>query len=84
MNFATVIGFSAAILTTFSLLPQTIKTLQTKRTQDISLMTYLILTFGIFLWLVYGIIKNDLPIILANMISLILSISVLSLKIKYR
>ncbi|MBU2561163.1 MAG: SemiSWEET transporter [Nanoarchaeota archaeon] len=77
------IGLLAATGTTASLLPQIIKSYRTKRTADLSLKMYIILTTGVFLWLVYGIIKKDLPIILANAVTLALSSSILVLKIKH-
>ena len=82
-EWITVIGLIAAICTTTSFLPQVIKTLKSKKTQDISLMMYAILTTGLFLWLVYGIILNDAPLMLANGISFTLAMSVLILKIRH-
>jgi MtN3 and saliva related transmembrane protein len=77
------IGLIAAICTTSSFLPQVVKILRSKRTKDVSLPMYSILTAGLFLWLVYGFILNDLPLILANSISLTLSLCVLLLKIRH-
>lgn len=79
----TLIGLIAAICTTSSFVPQVIKILRSKRTQDVSLVMYAILTTGLFLWLVYGFIIHDIPLILANLISLTLSLSVLILKLKH-
>ncbi|MCC7572539.1 MAG: SemiSWEET transporter [Candidatus Methanofastidiosum sp.] len=84
MDNLTVIGLAAAFLTTVSSLPQVIKTIKLKETKDISFWMWSFLSGGIFLWLVYGIFKNDLPIILANGISLIFVLIVLGLKIKYK
>ncbi len=84
MDNLTVIGLAAAFLTTVSSLPQVIKTIKLKETKDISFWMWSFLSAGIFLWLVYGIFKNDLPIILANGISLIFVLIVLGLKIKYK
>ncbi len=79
----TLIGLIAAICTTSSFVPQVVKILRSKRTQDVSLVMYAILTTGLFLWLVYGFILHDMPLILANLISLTLSMSVLILKLKH-
>lgn len=79
----TLIGLIAAICTTSSFVPQVIKILRSKRTQDVSLVMYAILTTGLFLWLVYGFILHDIPLILANLISVTLSMSVLILKLKH-
>ncbi|MFC2096585.1 SemiSWEET transporter [Bacteroidota bacterium] len=60
-----------------------IKAIRTKQTNDLSLGMYTLLTTGIILWLVYGIMKNDLPIILANGVTFIFAVTILFLKIKY-
>ncbi len=82
-DWTTLIGLTAAICTTSSFLPQVIKILRSKRTKDVSLLMYAILTTGLFLWLVYGFILKDFPLILANTISLTLSLCVLLLKIRH-
>ena len=84
MNWITIIGFLAATGTTVSLLPQAIKIIKTKHAKDISLGMYLILTTGIFLWLVYGILIKDLPLIVANGISLLFSVTILILKLIHK
>jgi len=84
MNWITIIGFLAATGTTISLLPQAIKIIKTKHAKDISLGMYLILTTGIFLWLVYGILIKDLPLIVANGISLLFSVTTLILKLIHK
>jgi MtN3 and saliva related transmembrane protein len=83
MEWLTIIGLLAAICTTIAFLAQVIKTVRTKQTGDLSLLMYLILTAGLSLWLTYGLIIKNLPIISANSISLVLSITVLILKIKH-
>ena len=77
------IGIVAAICTTCSLLPQIIKILRTKRTHDISMAMYLLLTFGIVCWLVYGFMIEEFPIILANGLTVVLCFVVIIAKIKY-
>jgi MtN3 and saliva related transmembrane protein len=77
------IGFFAAFCTTIAFLPQALKIWKTKSTKDISLYMFVIFTIGVFSWLVYGIIISDLPIILANAITLILSLFILVFKLKY-
>ncbi|MBA3005430.1 MAG: hypothetical protein FP810_02335 [Desulfocapsa sp.] len=79
----TLIGLIAAICTTSSFLPQVIKTWRSKKTKDISFLMYAILALGLFLWLIYGIIIMDYPLILANGISFGLAICVLFLKIRH-
>lgn len=74
MNFIDILGFSAGICVTISVIPQILKIWKTKKVKDISLLTFSVLTFGIALWVVYGVLKNDMPIIVTNSISLSLNI----------
>ena len=78
------IGFFAAFCTTISFLPQAIKVYKSKSTKDISLYMFLIFTIGTFCWLIYGIIISSLPIMAANIITLILSFFILIYKIRYK
>lgn len=82
-DFIPYFGYLAAILTTLSFLPQAIKTIKEKNTEGISLIMYSMFTAGVLFWLMYGLFINDLPIIVANMVTLILAVSILFLKIKY-
>lgn len=84
MNITTIIGLLAAISTTSSFLPQAIKTIKTKDTSGISLGMYFLFSFGTLLWFIYGIMDSDLPIMIANGITLIFATIILSYKIKYR
>jgi MtN3 and saliva related transmembrane protein len=83
LDWTTLIGLVAATCTTCSFLPQVVKILRSKRTKDVSLLMYAILTTGLFLWLIYGFILKDLPLILANAVSFTLSMCVLILKIRH-
>lgn len=74
MEFIDVLGFFAGICVTVSVIPQIWKVWKTKKVKDISLLTFSILTFGVALWVVYGVLKNDLPIIVTNSISLTLNL----------
>ena len=78
------IGFFAAFCTTIAFLPQAIKVYKTKSTKDISLYMFLIFTLGVLSWLIYGIAISDLPIILANAITLVLSFFILIYKLKFK
>jgi MtN3 and saliva related transmembrane protein len=84
MDSITVIGLAAAACTTFSFLPQAIKVIRTKHTKDLSLGMYSILTVGVLLWLTYGILGKDLPVIIANSITSIFAMLILAMKIKYK
>ncbi|OGK19891.1 hypothetical protein A3C23_04285 [Candidatus Roizmanbacteria bacterium RIFCSPHIGHO2_02_FULL_37_13b] len=83
-NISLVVGYTAAFLTTISFIPQALKTLKEKDTKGISLHMYLIFTFGIFLWFVYGLLIKSTPIIIANFITLILTSTICFFKIKYK
>ena len=78
------IGFFAAFCTTIAFLPQAIKVYKTKSTKDISLYMFLIFTVGVISWLIYGLIINDWPVILANAVTLVLSFFILIYKLKFK
>ncbi len=80
MDSTTVIGLLAAFLTTGAYVPQAVKTWRTRRTGDLSLSMFTMVFLGTVGWLVYGILKDDLPIILANTITLGTSFVILYFK----
>lgn len=84
MNWTTAIGLIAAAFTTLSFLPQAIKTIKMKEAKDISIIMYICMMVGLALWLTYGILLSNLPIIVANSVSLGFSVLILGLKIKYK
>jgi len=77
------IGSAAATLTTTSFIPQAVRIFRTCHTTDISLGMYTLFTFGVSLWLVYGIQLSSWPIIVANAVTLLLAGTVLAMKIKF-
>lgn len=81
MSFITIMGFAAAALTTSSFVPQAIKTIRTKDTRSISFFMYLLFSAGTLLWLLFGIFSDNLPIIIANAITLVFAVIILSYKI---
>lgn len=84
MESTTLIGLLAAFCTTSAFIPQVVQILKTGNTDGISLMMYTIFTLGVSMWLVYGVIMDDLPMILANLITLILACMVLGLTLYKR
>ncbi|HTM93439.1 MAG TPA: SemiSWEET transporter [Flavisolibacter sp.] len=84
MDWVKVVGYLAAMATTIAFLPQAFHTIKTKDTKGISLGMYLVFTFGVVMWLLYGIFTNDVSIISANAITLILTIIILVYKLKYK
>lgn len=83
MDSITALGVAAGIITTASFLPQVIKTWKTRHTKDISIYMFSLLVFGMSLWLVYGIVKEDVPLILANAVTIGLASIILFFKIKH-
>ena len=74
-------GTAAAFLTTASFLPQVIKTLHTRDTGGISLIMYVAFVVGVALWFVYGLLLHEPPIWIGNAVTLVLSATVLTMKI---
>jgi MtN3 and saliva related transmembrane protein len=77
------IGYGAAILTTAAFVPQALKSWSSRDLSGVSLGMYSLFTLGVALWLLYGILLQSWPIILANLITLALASLVLSLKISH-
>ena len=83
MNFIAILGYVAGICTTSAFLPQAIKIVRTKQTQDLSLVMYSVLTTGVFLWCCYAFVNRDWPLALANGVTLCLAGWILVLKVRY-
>jgi len=83
MDAASTVGLLAGTLTTVSFVPQVVRTVVTRDTRAISLGMYALFTLGVFLWLVYGLILGQLPIVLANGVTFVLAGVVLSLKLRH-
>ena len=84
MHESQYLGYAAGIITTLAFLPQALRIIRTRQTRDISLLWALAMNTGIVLWLLYGIAKNDLPMIGANSITLVLLMIILYCKMRYR
>jgi len=78
----TYLGFIAAFCTTVAFIPQAVKVYKSKHTKDISLGMFLLLNTGFVMWLIYGLMIESYPIIIANSVTLIFSIYILITKIK--
>ncbi|MBM3553969.1 MAG: hypothetical protein FJX47_00265 [Alphaproteobacteria bacterium] len=77
------LGLVAATFTTAAFVPQVVQTWRSRQTRDISLGMFSILVAGIVLWLIYGLIQGDLPLIAANGVTLALAGSILYLKLRH-
>jgi MtN3 and saliva related transmembrane protein len=69
MDYIQALGLLAAFFTTIANIPQAVKVIRTRNVKSLSAATYAMLFIGMLLWVAYGIIRNDLPIILANSIA---------------
>lgn len=82
-NFSNVIGIIAGIITTSALIPQALKIYKNKSAKDISLAMFIFLAIGVFLWFIYGILIGEIPVIIANFLSLTLICSIIFMKLRY-
>ena len=78
-----IFGYIAAVLTTAAFLPQLIKTLKTKKADDVSLITLSMFIIGVLCWIIYGYNISSIPILIANLITLILNLLILISKIYF-
>ncbi len=78
------IGIAAGVCTAISLLPQLIKIIREKEARNISLFYLVILLAGLSLWIWYGILREDLPIIVTNVTSIVLNVAIIILGIRYK
>ena len=76
-------GFIAAALTTIAFLPQVIKTWKTKKAEDVSIVMLLLFITGLLFWIIYAIETNALPVLIANIITCMLNLTILTLKLIY-
>jgi MtN3 and saliva related transmembrane protein len=84
MESANTLGLIAGALTTVAFIPQVIKTWKSRHTHDISLGMFAIFSVGVFLWLLYGIQIGAMPIVLANLVTLVLALTILVFKLRYK
>ncbi|HLC79092.1 MAG TPA: SemiSWEET transporter [archaeon] len=78
-----IIGMVAGALTTLASVPQLLKAYRTKSTDDISMGMAIFLFCGLSLWLIYGILSEDLPLIFSNILTLLVWVAIIALKLKY-
>lgn len=84
MNTIQILGLVAGGLTTTAFLPQVIKTWKSKSAKDLSLGMFLLFSLGVALWLVYGIMVQDVPVIAANLLTLMLASTILFFKFRFK
>jgi MtN3 and saliva related transmembrane protein len=84
VDFTQIIGIAAGACTSLSLLPQLIKLIRNKKAEDLSLFYLCILFVGLGLWIWYGSLRKDIPIIATNAFSIALNTAILILSIRYK
>jgi MtN3 and saliva related transmembrane protein len=84
MDMIQILGLVAGTCTSLAAVPQLVKAWKTKEVKDVSLKMFLLYVVGIVLWLVYGILRTDIPIIITNSLSLTFNVAMLVLKLKYK
>ncbi len=84
MNVIQVLGLMAGSLTTAAFLPQVIKTWKSRSAKDLSLGMFSLFCLGVLLWLIYGFIRKDIPVIAANLVTLMLASTLLVFKLRFR
>jgi MtN3 and saliva related transmembrane protein len=82
MTLIDTLGYAAAALTTASFMPQAWLTFRTRDVSGISLAMYSVFTFGIALWLAYGVLLQAWPIVIANGVTLALAAGILTMKLR--
>jgi MtN3 and saliva related transmembrane protein len=83
MQASDFLGYAAATLTTAAFIPQAWRTFRTKDVSGISTRMYIVFTLGVAMWLAYGVVIGDLPMMLANGVTLVLAFAVLAMKLRY-
>jgi len=77
------LGFAAAFCTTAAFVPQLVRVLRLRSARDISLPTFILFSTGVLLWLLYGLYTGSKPVIASNAVTLVLSVSILVLKLRF-
>ena len=83
LNYTT-IGYLAATLSTASFLPQVWKTWKSRSARDLSLTMLLAFSFGVFLWMIYGLAIGATPVVVANAITLVLALALVTMKLTFK
>ena len=83
LESANTFGYFAAFLTTIAFLPQLIRILKARSADDVSLTMIVMFIVGLIFWIIYGWETKAIPVLIANIITLILNCSILILKLSY-
>ena len=83
MDSTNLLGLVAGFLTTIAFVPQVMKIWKTRSAKDVSLPTFLAFSLGVALWMVYGIVKQEPPIVIWNAVTLVLAGGIVAMKLKF-
>jgi MtN3 and saliva related transmembrane protein len=83
MEYLDILGLVATCFTTSAFVPQVWRTWRTRDVSGISLATYAVITVGLALWLIYGLLRGDMPLIVANAVMVVLTASIAVMKIAF-
>ena len=83
MNALDLLGLVATCFTTSSFVPQVWRTWKTRDVSGISLPTYVIITVGLALWVVYGWLRGDMPLMVANAVMVVLTGAITVMKLRF-
>ncbi|HLD14244.1 MAG TPA: SemiSWEET transporter [Burkholderiales bacterium] len=84
MDAGNLLGMIAGTLTTAAFVPQVVKAWRTRSTHDISLGMFALFNAGLLLWLGYGILIGSVPIVVSNLVTLVLALTILFFKLRYK
>lgn len=84
MTASDLLGLVAGTLTTAAFVPQVVKIWRTRSTHDISLGMFSLFNAGLLLWLGYGILIGSVPIVVSNLVTLALALTILFFKLRYK
>ena len=84
MELDKILGYAAGFLTTIAFIPQALKIWKTRSADDVSLPTFIAFTIGVALWLTYGLVVKEPPMILWNGVTLVFAAAILVMKLKFR
>lgn len=84
MNAIQILGLLAGSCTTAAFIPQVMKTWRSRSAKDLSFGMFSIFSLGVLLWLIYGLLIRDVPVILANLVTLMLASILLVFKLRWK
>ncbi|HEX7847860.1 MAG TPA: SemiSWEET transporter [Chitinophagaceae bacterium] len=83
MTGTDILGYSACAVTALTFLPQVVKTWKEKSARNVSLMMFVIAAVNEAMWIAYGVLRNDMVIIVTNVIMIVMALTMISLKLRF-